>query len=110
MNDLPDQLIIDTPEQVSIRFPIAGIGSRFLAILIDTLIQAAAYVVLILVFVLIVSAAPKSTGTGELSHSGEKWLIAGLILIHFLMYWGYFTLFEAFWNGQTPGKRLFKVR
>ena len=26
------------------------------------------------------------------------------------MYWGYFTLFEAFWNGQTPGKKLFKIR
>ena len=110
MNDLPDQLIIDTPEQVSIRFPLAGIGSRFLAILIDTLLQAAAYVALVLIFILIISAAPKSGTTGELSHTGEKWLIAGLILFHFLMYWGYFTLFEAFWNGQTPGKKLFRIR
>jgi uncharacterized RDD family membrane protein YckC len=110
MNDLPDQLIIDTPEQVSIRFPLAGIGSRFLAILIDTLLQAAGYVALVLIFILIISAAPKSGATGELSHTGEKWLIAGLILFHFLMYWGYFTLFEAFWNGQTPGKKLFKIR
>ncbi len=110
MNDLPDQLIIDTPEQVSIRFPLAGIGSRFLAILIDTLLQAAAYVALVLIFILVISAAPKSSTTGELSHSGEKWLIAGLILFHFLMYWGYFTLFEAFWNGQTPGKKLFRIR
>src|ERR1700758_1559253 len=110
MNDLPDQLIIDTPEQVSIRFPLAGIGSRFLAILIDTLLQVAAYVAIVLIFVLVISAAPKSGTTGELSHSGEKWLIAGLILFHFLMYWGYFTLFEAFWNGQTPGKKLFKIR
>jgi uncharacterized RDD family membrane protein YckC len=110
MNDLPDQLIIDTPEQVAIRFPVAGIGSRFLAILIDTLLQIAAYVVMVLVFVLVISAAPKSTSTGEFSHTGEKWLIAGLILVHFVTYWGYFTLFEAFWNGQTPGKRLFKVR
>jgi uncharacterized RDD family membrane protein YckC len=110
MNDLPDQLIIDTPEQVSIRFPLAGIGSRFLAILIDTLLQAAGYVALVLIFILIISASPKSGATGELSHTGEKWLIAGLILFHFLMYWGYFTLFEAFWNGQTPGKKLFKIR
>ena len=104
------QLTIDTPEQVSIRFPIAGMGSRFLAILIDSLLQIAVYVAIVLVFILIVSAAPKSANTGELSHNGEKWLIAGLILIHFVMYWGYFTLFEAFWNGQTPGKKLFKIR
>jgi len=104
-----DQLVIDTPEQVSIRFPIAGIGSRFLGILIDSLIQILAYVAIVLIFVLIISAAPKNGG-GELSHTGEKWLIAILILLHFLLYWGYFTLFEAFWNGQTPGKKLFKIR
>jgi len=115
MNDLPDQLLpdqlnIDTPEQVSIRFPLAGIGSRFLAILIDTLLQTVTYAFIVLVFILIISAAPKTGHTGELSHTGEKWLIAGLILFHFLMYWGYFALFEAFWNGQTPGKRLFRIR
>jgi uncharacterized RDD family membrane protein YckC len=105
----PDQLTIDTPEQVSIRFPVAGLGSRFLAILADTVVQAVAYAVLILIFVLIATSAPKTTG-GALSHTGEKWLIAGIILFHFLMYWGYFTLFETFWNGQTPGKKLFKIR
>ena len=103
------QLTIDTPEQVSIRFPLAGMGSRFLAILIDTLLQIAAYLVLILVFILVLSAAPKN-GAGEFSRSGEKWLVAGLILIHFVMHWGYFTFFEGFWNGQTPGKKLFKIR
>lgn len=104
-----DQLTIDTPEQVAIRFPVAGIGSRFLAILTDSALQIAAYVVLILIFVLIASSAPK-TAAGDLSHTGEKWLIAGLILFHFVMYWGYFTLFETFWNGQTPGKKLLKIR
>jgi len=105
----PDQLTIDTPEQVGVRFPIAGIGSRFLAVLADSIVQGVGYAVLILVLVLIASSAPKATG-GALSHNGEKWLIAGLILFHFLMYWGYFALFETFWNGQTPGKKLCKVR
>jgi uncharacterized RDD family membrane protein YckC len=105
----PDQLSIDTPEQVSIRFPVAGLGSRFLAILTDSIVQVIAYAILVLVFVLIASSAPKTSG-GALSHTGEKWLVAGIILFHFLMYWGYFALFETFWNGQTPGKRLCKVR
>jgi hypothetical protein len=26
------------------------------------------------------------------------------------MNWGYFTLFEAFWNGRTPGKRVARIR
>jgi len=31
-------------------------------------------------------------------------------LIDFLVVWGYFTLFEALWRGQTPGKRMMKLR
>lgn len=104
-----DQLTIDTPEQVSIRFPVAGLGSRFLAILTDSVIQGVAYALLILVLFLVASSAPK-TSAGELSRVGEKWLIAAFILFNFLMFWGYFTLFETFWSGQTPGKKLLKIR
>ena len=32
------------------------------------------------------------------------------VLFVFCVYWGYFALFEIFWRGQTPGKRLAKVR
>ena len=44
-----DQLNIDTPELVAIQMSLAGIGSRFIALLIDTLIWAAGLVVLVLV-------------------------------------------------------------
>jgi uncharacterized RDD family membrane protein YckC len=104
-----DQLTIDTPEQVALRFPVAGVGSRFLAVLADTVLQAVVYVVLVVVLVLVLSSAPK-TVAGGITRAGEKWLVAFLILIHFLMYWGYFTLFEEFNDGQTPGKMLFKLR
>ena len=33
-----DQLSIDTPELVAIQMPLAGIGSRFIALLVDYLI------------------------------------------------------------------------
>jgi uncharacterized RDD family membrane protein YckC len=106
---LQDQLTIDTPEQVSLRFPVAGIGSRFLAVFADTLLQIGIYLALFLIFILVTASAPKSIA-GEMTRSGEKWLVALVILIHFLMYWGYFTLFEALKNGQTPGKMIFKLR
>ena len=35
----PDQLSIETPEQVALEFPLAGVGSRFLALAIDMLLQ-----------------------------------------------------------------------
>jgi hypothetical protein len=39
-----------------------------------------------------------------------KWTIAIMILILFLVFSGYFILFEWLWEGQTPGKRLMKLR
>ena len=113
MNDFrgyADQLNIETPEQVELRFPIAGIGSRFLALMTDSLLQGAAIFVLILGFVLIASALPKGTGGSPPSPTAGKWIVAAIFLFYFLLYWGYYSLFEAFWNGQTPGKRLLKIR
>lgn len=112
MNDnkgFADQLNIETPEQVELHFPIAGVGSRFLALFADTVIQAIAEFILVLFFVLIVSSA-KRAALGAMSDNSAKWFVAALLLVNFLLYWGYFSLFEAFWNGQTPGKRLLKIR
>jgi uncharacterized RDD family membrane protein YckC len=104
-----DQLNIETPEQVDLRFPIAGIGSRFIAILVDTVIQIIAEVIVILVIVIFVSASEREH-LGEVSDTAGKWLLAAFFLFQFLLYWGYFSLFEAFWSGQTPGKRLVDIR
>ena len=108
-----DQLSIRTPELVAIEFPLAGIGSRFVALLIDYLIQIAAAFILILIFVLFVSATAGSRpvhSTIAGSPNSGKWAIAIAIAIPFLFQWGYFTLFEAFWRGQTPGKRIMRIR
>ena len=108
-----DQLSIRTPELVAIEFPLAGIGSRFVALFIDYLIQVAAAFILILIFVLFVSATAGSRpvhSTIAGSPNSGKWAIAIAIAIPFLFQWGYFTLFEAFWRGQTPGKHMMRIR
>src|SRR4029077_8367228 len=33
------------------------------------------------------------------------WFVAILVLAYFVLYFGYFAIFEILWNGQTPGKR-----
>ena len=109
MTETPDQLTIDTPEQVAIRFPIAGIGSRFLALLADTVVQLIAYAILFFIFFLTLTSAPRLAGM-IVDRAGEKWLIAAILLVVFFLRWGYYTVFEAFWNGQTPGKKLCKLR
>ena len=99
-----DQLSIETPELVGIEMPVAGIGSRFVALLVDYLIWFIALILFIFILSLI---GPSLAHFGKL---GGKWATALAIFALFLWFWGYFTLFEAFWDGRTPGKRLAKIR
>lgn len=99
-----DQLNIDTPELVEIEMPLAGIGSRFIALLVDYLIWGAAFLVLGLLFAVFLP------GIEAFSKLSAEWAVAIVIFIIFLFNWGYFTLFEAFWNGRTPGKRVARIR
>jgi uncharacterized RDD family membrane protein YckC len=104
MNPGSDQLSIDTPELVSIEMPLAGIGSRFIAVLVDTLLWFAALFLLLFIFALFL---PALASFNKLSY---QWTVAVIIFLVFLFNWGYFTLFEAFWNGRTPGKKIAKIR
>ena len=104
MDPTSDQLNIDTPELVDIEMPLAGIGSRFIALLVDFLIWGAGLLVLAALFALFL---PGIKASSKLS---AQWAAAIGIFILFLLLWGYFTLFEAFWNGRTPGKRVARIR
>ncbi|HWE84632.1 MAG TPA: RDD family protein [Terracidiphilus sp.] len=104
METVSDQLSIDTPELVAIEMPLAGIGSRFVAVLIDTLIWGAGLFVLFLLFVIL------SPSIRESSRISYQWAVAIVLFLVFLFNWGYFTLFEAFWNGRTPGKKIARIR
>jgi uncharacterized RDD family membrane protein YckC len=99
-----DQLSIETPELVAIEMPLAGIGSRFIALLIDYLIWGAGFLVL---FFLAAFLVP---GMSVFNRVSAQWAVAIAIFVVFLVNWGYFTLFEAFWNGRTPGKRVARIR
>ncbi|MGD0907965.1 MAG: RDD family protein [Candidatus Acidiferrales bacterium] len=101
-----EKLIIETPEQTSIEFPLAGIGSRFLALAIDSLIQGAVIVIGLIFLVLMFGLR----GAQFVPSIADVWLVAILILGYFVLMYGYFILFEAIWNGQTPGKRITRIR
>ena len=89
---------------MELEFAVAGVGSRFVAVLLDHLIMAGLFLVLGLLWgVLVSSVANRINLLG-------KWILALFIALNFALYWGYFTLFEAFWRGQTPGKRTMKLR
>jgi uncharacterized RDD family membrane protein YckC len=101
----PDKLTIETPEQTALEFPLAGIGSRFLALAADTLLIAAAIWILVMILaVFAISLGRLFAGTTGL------WTFAIFILLTFALQFGYFAFFEALWNGQTPGKRWTHLR
>jgi uncharacterized RDD family membrane protein YckC len=98
-----DKLTIDTPEQVHLEFVLAGIGSRFMAVFLDTLIHVVLYLVIFL-------SGLAFALTGRFFSDSPKWVIAIVIFVFFTINWGYYALFEIFWKGQTPGKRWAGIR
>jgi uncharacterized RDD family membrane protein YckC len=103
LDPIANQLNIETPELVSIEMPIAGIGSRFIAILLDYLILVSGGIVLAIILTIVLSAV------NAFASWSENWIIGFVFILVFLVNWGYFALFEAFWNGKTPGKRIAKI-
>jgi uncharacterized RDD family membrane protein YckC len=100
----PDErLRIDTPEQVALELPVAGIGSRFLAVAVDTVLQVVLFLAAVAAFVVLPA---RTTALSFVGYAGP----AITILFTFCVYWGYFAFFEILWNGRTPGKRVAGIR
>jgi uncharacterized RDD family membrane protein YckC len=107
-----DAYDLRTPEQIELQYDLAGIGSRFMAMALDSLIQFALIAALAAVFGL--GAAMLTFSLRDLigRYSG-LFLVVGValaLLLIFALGWGYFIFFEQIWNGQTPGKRAVGIR
>jgi uncharacterized RDD family membrane protein YckC len=102
-----DKLTIETPEQTSLELSLAGVGSRCMALVLDTLIQIA--VLLVLLILLLILSPQFSSGATGLGAKG-LWAQALIFFAMFVIYYGYFAFFETIWNGQTPGKRVAHLR
>jgi len=92
---------IETPEHVRFRHRVAGPARRALAYLVDALIR---YAVLTAV---VMAAALGGLLTGGALSSASMGLI---MLVMFVLEWGYYTLLEVLMNGRTPGKALLRLR
>ncbi len=91
-----ETLRISTPEGVSLELQLAGIGSRFVALLTDTVLQVVAFVALAIA--LDVAGAGGFTGDAVLA-------VAGFGLV-----FAYPVAFELGAGGRTPGKRWSSLR
>jgi uncharacterized RDD family membrane protein YckC len=95
---------VATPENVSFTYDIAGIGSRFMAALVDVLIYFVMAVALALIFSQVVQRIEEADPTLAST------LTAIYFVVSFALYWVYYIVFELVWGGQSPGKRLVKLR
>ena len=84
---------VHTPEGVALRLPAAGPVPRAAAWVIDLSIRLA----LVMVASMFLGMLDK-TGMGI------------YLIVVFLLLWAYPVVFEAKWNGQTPGKRAMRLR
>lgn len=86
-----------TTEKVPFTYRVAGVGSRFLAWLLDGLL-----IMLLLFAGLMFSSVLDSYRPGLGQAVFFIWL--------FVLSGGYFLFFEWIWLGQTPGKRVLGIR
>jgi uncharacterized RDD family membrane protein YckC len=101
-----DQFVVETPENIRFGYDVADIGSRFLAVLIDSLIQGVLYI-LVWIGTIFVSVAIVRV---DLPRIVTDALAVLFVLVLFLIQFGYFLFLELFLNGRTPGKQLFHLR
>src|SRR3954468_14181000 len=91
-----ETLRIATPEGVSLDLPLAGVGSRFVALFVDTLLQMLVFIAVIVLLVV--------TGADGFA----VFAVTGVTV--FALLFIYPVAFELLAGGRTPGKRWGSLR
>ena len=108
---MDERIHIATPDHVSLEFELAGPGSRFSAYVIDFICNV--LLIIAIIFVAYLSGGVKLLRLLARSSGGNasvSWVLAALVLIIFLINWGYYVFFEALGRGSTPGKNRMGIR
>lgn len=86
---------IVTPENIAFEYRLSGPFRRAVAYILDLLLRLLIVVGILLVVVFVFRSQAS----------------IGIVLVaFFVLEWGYGGIFETFWNGQTPGKRMMAIR
>jgi uncharacterized RDD family membrane protein YckC len=94
------RLEVETPDHVVLRYDLAGAGNRGFAAVVDFAIAS-----------LIVFAALMLLGSVSPENVNSFFVLGGVaVIVTLVLIWSYFILLEWLWNGQTIGKRIYKLR
>lgn len=105
MSQIEELLNIDTPENVQFDYEIAGIGSRFMAAFVDTLL-----LVTLMLMALFIAGSFLGGFVEAFTDEGNRVVLAIYLIITFVIFWGYYIFSEGLMNGQTLGKRMVGIR
>lgn len=101
---MPKTVTIVTPENITVTYQVAGLASRFLAFIIDLVIQ-----ILLWLggswFFHVAAAGFQLVGLAV-----TDVISAAAIVTGYLIMFAYASVFEMLWGGRTPGKRLLGLR
>ena len=104
------EVTVVTPENVTLSYELAGLGSRASAQLLDLSLQGAALSALFLISGYILSRLASTAPQSALLRAISDFAAAIAIIVIFATLLGYFIYFEATRSGQTPGKRWLGLR
>jgi uncharacterized RDD family membrane protein YckC len=105
----------ETPENVLIRYPVAGAGTRFLAFLVDWLLVLVAKLVILVVLLIVATSAGSLEAKaglldGEAGAQTSLYFYGLFAIIWTFGTFAYSFLCERFLDGQTLGKRVIGLR
>ncbi len=91
---------IQTTQNVSIEYPVASVGDRVIAALIDLVIEFGYLIAMIFIYIWLLDATDGS----------QFYFPVAYFIILFLPFFFYHLLCEIFLNGQSFGKKIMKMR
>jgi len=102
------RLSFDTPENVTVTYDLAGLGTRFVAWVFDMLIIVITQLLIVLALALF--AAGFNVVIEPIASDAPLYGVGLVILLFAVLPLAYFCLFELLMQGQTPGKRSMRLR
>ncbi len=109
---LPDRVQFETPENIQVSYRTAGLGTRFLAWLVDEIIIILLLGVILILLIIVGTVGSMFDAIGE-DASGATFMFYIFGIMIAVLGFGsflYFTLFELLMRGQTIGKHMASLR
>src|SRR6266849_5739400 len=94
------RLEVETPDHIVLRYDLAGAGNRGFAAVLDFALAS------LIVFAALMHLSFAASETGDVLY-----ILGGVeVIVTLVLIWSYFILLEWLWNGQTIGKRAYRLR